>query len=120
MRLLVDTNIWIDHFQKKSDALTRHLQEGEVLLHPLIVGELALGQFKNRALVMGFLHEMPVADELTHEECLSLIETRSLFGRGIGLVDTLLLGAAMITRDCRLWTGDQRLAAIAEECGVGY
>lgn len=118
--LLVDTNVWIDHFRKASDALSHHLIEGEVLMHPLVRGELALGQFRNRRSIMEFLADMPEAREVTHEEAFTLIENRKLMGRGIGLIDVMLLGSALITRDCRLWTGDQRLASVAAECGVAY
>ncbi|MBK1835160.1 type II toxin-antitoxin system VapC family toxin [Roseibacillus ishigakijimensis] len=120
MKLLVDTNVWIEHFQQRSAQLSHHLLEGEVFLHPLVFGELALGQFKQRELVLEFLAEMPQAQEVTAAETLALIEGRRLMGRGIGLVGAMLLGSALITEDCLLWTRDRRLAGIAEECGAGF
>lgn len=120
MLILADTNVWIDHFQRKSRALAEHLVEGEILLHPLVLGELALGQYRDRDLIFGFLREMPLAKEVEHLEVITLIDQRKLFGLGVGLVDVLLLASALITPDCLLWTGDKRLANIAQQMGVAY
>ena len=41
--ILVDTSIWIDHLRQSNEPLTRLLNQGQVLAHPYVIGELALG-----------------------------------------------------------------------------
>ena len=40
-------------------------------------------------------------------------------GRGIGFVDAHLLAATALNGNALLWTKDKRLAAVADELGVG-
>lgn len=47
-----------------------------------------------------------------------LIDGDQLIGRGIGYVDVHLLASARLSH-CRLWTQDRRLAAVAQEQGLG-
>jgi len=46
--LLVDTSVWLAHLRQENVGLQGWLQEGRVLCHPLIIGELACGNLKNR------------------------------------------------------------------------
>jgi hypothetical protein len=43
--ILVDTSVWIEHFRAASAMLSQLLDNGEVLGHPFVLGELALRQF---------------------------------------------------------------------------
>ena len=43
--ILVDTSVWVDHLRIGQSSLVRLLEDGVVLGHPWIVGELALGRF---------------------------------------------------------------------------
>ncbi len=113
--ILVDTSVWIDHFRDHDDELARALDDGEVLIHPLVVGELACGNLRNRAEILGLLGALPLAREATHDEVLAFIERRSLMGRGIGYIDAHLLAAAALTPWTRLRTHDKRLARLAAE-----
>lgn len=54
----------------------------------------------------------------TEQELLVLIEHATLAGAGIGYVDTQLLAATWLTPQARLWSRDQRLAAVAERLGL--
>ena len=120
MRVLVDTNIWIDHFNCTDDKLVALLKERKVVAHPLVRGELGCGNLARRDLILEFLAEMPQADEVTIEEMLHMVGERKLFGKGIGLMDCLLLGSALVGTRTYLWTRDKRLARAAEEAGVGF
>ncbi|MEO6878725.1 MAG: PIN domain-containing protein [Gemmatimonadaceae bacterium] len=113
--ILVDTSVWIDHFRDHDDALSRALEDGEVLIHPLVVGELACGNLRNRAEILDLLGALPLAREATHDEVLAFIERRKLMGRGIGYIDAHLLAAAVLTPWTRLRTHDKRLARLAAE-----
>ncbi len=60
---------------------------------------------------------------LMHEadwrEVLMMIERRGLAGRGLQWNDMLLLAASKLSA-ASLWTRDKRLAAAAEEFGIGW
>lgn len=64
------------------------------------------------------LRNLPKAGSATDFEVLTLIESRQLFGLGIGYADVHPLAATMLTADARLWTRDRRLAAVATEHGL--
>ncbi len=115
--ILVDTSIWIDHLRAGDPALAGLLYSETVLTHPFVIGELACGNLKNRAQILGDLRTLPSATVASHEEVLHLIDTRGLAGRGIGWTDAHLIAAAVLT-NCRFWTRDSRLQDVASTCGV--
>jgi predicted nucleic acid-binding protein len=118
--ILVDTPIWIDHLRIGDPQLTVLLQEAQVLAHPSVIGELALGQLSRRSEIVGLLGNLPQATAATEAEVMTLVETQCLFGLGIGYVDAHLLAATLLTRDASLWTRDKRLAAAAADLGISY
>ena len=118
--ILVDTSIWIDHFRSTDLTLVRALQDGQVLVHPFVLGELALGVITVRNLALSYLSQQPKPAIATADEVLGLIERSGLQGAGIGYVDAHLLASALLTPDARIWTRDQRPAAVAERMGVGF
>jgi len=52
--MLVDTPIWVEYFRHGNTRLARHLQAGTVRTHPMIIGELACGRFRDRESVFNF------------------------------------------------------------------
>ncbi|HEX6161228.1 MAG TPA: PIN domain-containing protein [Thermoanaerobaculia bacterium] len=116
--ILVDTSVWVDHFRKGVSALAQSLDDGEILMHPFVIGELACGNLKDRTEVLHLLHALPSATVADDAETLLFIEHRMLMGRGIGYVDAHLLAAVALTPDARLWTRDKRLAAVASDLGL--
>lgn len=118
--ILVDTSVWIDFLREGDDEVARLLDRSAVLSHPCVVGELALGNMRNRTEVLGLLRQLPQAIVAEHDEVFRLIDERRLHGRGIGYVDAQLLAACRLTPDARLWTRDGRLAALARRLDVAY
>lgn len=116
--ILVDTSIWIDHLRVGDPKLAALLQDGHVLAHPWVIGELALGQLSRRSEILGLLRNLPQAKAVTDAEVLNLVENQQLFGLGIGHVDAHLLAATMLTAGAGLWTRDKRLAAVATQLGL--
>jgi predicted nucleic acid-binding protein len=109
---LVDTSVWIDFWRGAGAAvdLARLLEEGEVLLHPWVLGEISLGNLgARRAAILRDLRLLPVAPVALQEEVFSLIKRRALAGSGLGWVDAHLLASAKLAA-AELWTSDQRLA----------
>ena len=117
--VLVDTSVWIDHLRTGSRRLTEYLEQGGVLGHPWVTGELALGNLSQRSEILTLLGSLPQASMATPDEVLSLIDSDSLHGLGIGYVDAQLIAAARLTPGATLWTRDKRLAATAERLGIG-
>jgi predicted nucleic acid-binding protein len=48
--ILVDTSVWVSHLREGNTELADLLQNGEGVSHLFVVGELACGNLKNRAL----------------------------------------------------------------------
>lgn len=111
--ILIDTSIWADHLHRPNELALALLNGGEVLMHPFVIGEIALGNLRNREEILLALAELPTAVVAEPEEVLDLIEGRGLAGSGIGYVDAHLAASCLLTPDCRLWTRDARLARVA-------
>ncbi len=110
--VLVDTSVWIDHLRQANVRLASLLEGGQVLVHPFVVGELALGKLRRRATVLALFAKMPRAPVASDAEVLTFIERRDLIGKGIGLVDAHLLASAVLA-GVSLWTFDKRLGSVA-------
>ena len=117
--ILLDTSVWVDHLRLDDALVVQVLESGQVAAHPFVIGELACGNLKSRARVIGLLQALPQLPMATDDEVLYFIEKRELMGRGIGYVDAHLLAASTISGSL-LWTRDKRLKGIAAEQGVVY
>jgi predicted nucleic acid-binding protein len=116
--ILADTSIWVDHLHRGVERMRNLLDAEEVILHPYVVGELALGTLRNRRLVLDSLADLPEAIIASRDEVLDFIEAAPLFGAGIGYVDAHLLVSTRLMPRVRLWTKDKRLRRVAEMVGV--
>jgi predicted nucleic acid-binding protein len=116
--ILVDTSVWIDHLRAADQTLAALLETGTVLVHPFVTSELALGNLRQRDLVLGALQDLPQASVATDPEVLHFIRLHGLFGLGISYVDAHLLAAARLAQDASLWTRDQRLHDVAQQLGL--
>lgn len=118
--ILVDTSVWIDHFQKGDAVLRELLTEARVLSHPFIVGELAMGNLRSRSLVLRSLQDLPEAVVAQDAEVLRYVSDQSLFGVGIGYLDAHLLASTQLTLGATLWTRDKRLARVAAKLSLAF
>lgn len=116
--ILVDTSIWIDHLHRSDATLSDLLHEAKVCVHPMVIGELALGSLRDREAILGLLADLPVAPVATNAEVLSFVDANSLYGIGLSLVDAHVLAAVRLSPSDRLWTRDRRLRLAAERLGV--
>jgi predicted nucleic acid-binding protein len=116
--ILVDTSVWVDHLRAGNRALSELLEGGMVLVHPFVIGEIALGNLARRHLVLGTLSDLPRAGVASDPEALHFIDRHALFGRGIGYVDAHLLAAVSLTAGAELWTYDRRLQNVALQLGL--
>lgn len=117
--ILADTSIWIEHFRSGLPEFASLLSEGSILAHPVIIGELATGNLRNRAQVLAQLDVLPRATCGSNEECMLFLEQRRLYGRGIGWNDIQILVASRLSGSA-LWSVDRRLMEAASELGIAY
>ena len=116
--ILADSSVWIDHLRKADPTLSALLQRREILAHPFVIGELALGNLRQREILLKALADLPHASVATDAEVLHFIERHALSGRGIGYIDAHLLAAVKLTAGAELWTNDKRLRGVAVQLGV--
>jgi predicted nucleic acid-binding protein len=116
--ILVDTSIWIDHLRKGDDRLRLLLKSRGVLSHPFVIGEVAMGSFRRRDLILAELRNLPQVTVANDDEVLQFVAARSLFGLGIGYIDVHLLAAVRLSPGALLWTRDKRLLEIAGKLGL--
>jgi predicted nucleic acid-binding protein len=117
--VLVDTSVWINHFQRGVPHFSNLLNDGKVTCHPFIIGELACGRFNKRNEILNLLKALPSCLCIEHNEILQYTERLELCGIGIGYVDAHLLISSRLF-DLRLWTMDKRLEQAALELSLSY
>ena len=110
---LVDTSVWIDHLRRGDEELAALLDEGMVLVHPFVVGEIACGTLRQRDIVLGHLRHLPVAPLASELEVHHLLEGHRLAGRGLGWIDLHLLASARLAA-VPLLTRDRALRDVAQ------
>ena len=118
MRVLVDTNIWIDHLRKSEPVLVDLLERDQVCVHQSVITELALGNLKNRSVFLKALERLMIVRNVDDRGVRHLVEERWLWGRGLSAVDAALLASAVVTPGVALWTRDKRLRQAARDVGV--
>ncbi len=89
-----------------------------VLMHPFIVGEIALGNLPRRAESLSALGNLPKAIVADNDEVLVFVERNQIFGTGVGYVDAHLLVATALTPEARFWTRDKKLRSVAERLAI--
>ncbi|MGA2808780.1 MAG: PIN domain-containing protein [Terracidiphilus sp.] len=118
-KVLVDTSIWSRHLRSPNSHLMALLKSGRVVMHPFVIAELSLYSWPDRMTVLAMLEDMPTATVAGLEEVRDLIEIRSLYDKGIGLVDAHLLSSIILSPiPTELWTADSNLAEAANTLGV--
>ncbi len=93
--------------------MRRLLGGGQVFSHPFVVGELAMGSFNRRDLLLKELSDLPQAKLAEDGEVLHFVSRHALFGLGIGYIDAHLLASVRLMPGTLLWTRDKRLLEIA-------
>lgn len=116
--ILVDTSVWIDHLRTNEPLLVGCLLQNQVLCHPFVRGELALGHLQQRSKILTALDNLPQAPLVFVDEVNFFIERHQLFGLGIGYIDAHILASTQLIGNARLWTRDKRLLAVATQLNL--
>ncbi len=118
MRVLVDSNIWIDHLRKTELVLVDVRERDQVSVHQSVITELVLGNLKNRSFFLKMLERLMIVRNVDDQGVRHLVEERRLWGRGLSAVDVALLASAVVSPGVSLWTRDKRLRQAARDVGV--
>jgi predicted nucleic acid-binding protein len=116
--ILADTSVWIDHLRSGNKDLRRHLDQGQIVIHPFVIAELAFGSLKERAKTLALLDLLPQVRVARLSELRTMIEARRLYHLGIGLTDAHLIASVLIDAPTLVWTRDKRLRLVAERLGI--
>jgi hypothetical protein len=116
--ILADANVWINYFRSGDAQLQTLLQNSQVVMHPCLVAELALGSLRDRNRTLSNLDSLPQARVVALREIRRMIEARGLYAKGIGLIGTHLLASCLIAPGTRLWTHDTALKGVAMALGL--
>jgi predicted nucleic acid-binding protein len=124
--ILADTSIWVDHLRsgrrsgnRSGDKeLRKQLNDGNVVIHPFVIAELALGSLRDRAKTLALLDLLPQVRVAQLGEVRLTVEARGLYNQGIGVVDASLIASVFINPSTLLWTRDKQLRRVAEGLGI--
>ena len=118
--VLVDTSIWVSHFRARNLVLVGLLELDAVLMHPMVVAEIACGTPPLRALTMSDLASLHQSQQASLREVMDFIERVKLYGGECGIVDMILLASTLITPGAELWALDKQLLSLADRFDVMY
>ncbi|MGA9977267.1 MAG: PIN domain-containing protein [Candidatus Sulfotelmatobacter sp.] len=112
--ILADTSVWIDHLRSGNKEMREQLAQRQIVTHPFIIAELALGSLKDRTKTLALLDLLPQVRVARLSELRLMVEARRLYNLGFGLTDAHLIASVLIDSPTLLWTRDKRLRQVAE------
>jgi predicted nucleic acid-binding protein len=111
--ILADTSVWIDHLRSGNQELQQLLDQGQIVIHPFVIAELALGSLRESTKTLALLDLLPQVQVAQTNEVRLTIEARRLYSLGIGLIDAHLIASVLINPSTLLWTKDKCLRKVA-------
>ncbi len=73
-KVLADANIWIHHWRQTNPLLIAMAGDGEILTHPIVIGELSMGNLRNRDRTLWDLTRLGRPPLATDAETLRMVE----------------------------------------------
>src|ERR1035437_8418798 len=116
--ILADTSIWVDYLRNRNPEMERLLGGGQIMMHPFIVAGLSLGSLHNRQKMLDDLEGLLEVNVAALNEVRHMIESDTLYAKGIGLTDSHLLASCLMTPGTQLWTRDGALKNVAAALGI--
>jgi predicted nucleic acid-binding protein len=116
--ILADTSVWVDHLRAENREMRNQLAQGRIVMHSVIIAELALGSLRDRTKTLALLDRLPQVKLAHLHEVRLMIESRHLYSLGIGLIDAELIASIFINSPTLLWTHDKRLRKVAHDLGI--
>lgn len=116
--ILADTSVWVDHLRNHNPAMEKRLLSGQIVMHPFIVAEIALGSLRNRQQRLADMESLLEVRIALIGEVRHMIEAHALYSKGIGLTDASLIASCLLTPGTQLWTFDSAMERAAKSVGV--
>lgn len=116
--ILADTSIWVDHLRGRNPEMERRLSRGQIVMHPFVVAEIALGSLHSRRARLDDMDALLEVKVARLNEVRNMIEAHSLYSRGIGLTDACLIASCLMTPGTQLWTRDAAMERVAKALGI--
>jgi|ERR1035438_8596612 predicted nucleic acid-binding protein len=116
--ILADTSIWVDHLRGRNPEMEKRLGMGQIVMHPFIVAEIALGSLHNRRELLDEMEALLEVRVAQLNEVRHMIEAHTLYSKGIGLTDAHLIASCLMTPGTQLWTRDGDLEKVAKTLGI--
>ena len=98
--------------------MAKLLNRGQIVIHPFVIAELALGSLQERTKTLALLDLLPQVRVAQLSELRLMIEVRRLYSLGIGLTDAHLIASVFINSPTLLWTRDKQLRKVADGLGI--
>jgi len=93
------------------------MTSGRTGIHAFVIGELAAGSVPNRVKLLSDLATYPRLNMASDEEVHYVLESRKLWGKGLGWIDLHLLAATRIA-GWSLYTADGGMVKAARQMDV--
>jgi predicted nucleic acid-binding protein len=116
--ILADTSIWVDYLRGGNPKMSMLLGGGQIVMHPCIVAEIALGSLHNRQKRLEEMEALLEVRVAQLSEVRKMIEARTLYSKGIGLTAAHLIASCLMTPGTQLWTRDSAMEKAAKAVGV--
>ena len=120
--ILADTSIWVDYLRcrnlRSNPEMEQRLSRGQIVMHPFIVAEIALGSLHNRRKILSEMESLLEVKVAQFHEVRHMIEAHSLYSKGIGLTDAHLIASCLMTPGTQLWTRDSNMEKVAKALGI--
>ena len=75
--------------------MRQYLDRGQIMIHPFITAELALGPLRDRTKTLALLDLLPQVKVAQPSEVRGMMESRRLYNLGIGPTDAHLIAASI-------------------------
>lgn len=118
--ILADTDIWCNYFSQGNPHLAQLIEHDLIAIHPLIIGELAVGNLIERQQTIQDLRAFQTIKPASDDEALLLIQHHKLWTKGLQWNDLIILASVITTPGTLLWTQNRRLSEIAQQFSVSY
>ena len=115
--ILADSSVWANHIRSPDVLMEHFLATDQIVMHPFILGELAMGHLPDRPRFLKRLSDLPTVIKAKDDEVMRLIEDGRHFGTGVGWVDVHLMASVLLDERFTLWTRDRRLNGVAAHYG---
>jgi GTP-sensing pleiotropic transcriptional regulator CodY len=121
MKVLIDTNIWIDFVNGQDYGLSiqKMIADELVLKHLWIEGELRSGYIPNRLDFIETYSNLETSKLINYEILFVFIEKEKLFGKGLNLIDLGIYVSARMGGHL-IWTRDKNLKKLCDSKNILY